>query len=171
MSFWWIKPERKAIDINCANKITLRGGCSSWNLQSPCCHGYFQQVAQWEWLCHQQRIREAQLGEALTPECNGTAESDKGGDSEEKWWEAFPAEHHPRLAHQRALNQHPLSSLCPAKVLPTFLRYHTIPFPELFCFTASALCSYGTVQKNPIYRLNWGLLRDFPYLRVNRLDF
>lgn len=46
------------------------------------------------------------------------------------------------------------SFLCPTKVLPTFLRYHTIPFPELFCFTTSALCSYGTVQENLIYRLS-----------------
>ena len=81
-----------------------------------------------------------------------------------------PAHTHSRkrvltLAHQCALNQPPRSSfLCPTKVLPTFLKYHTIPFPELYCFTTSALCSYGTVQKNLIYRLNWGLLRDFSYL-------
>lgn len=66
-----------------------------------------------------------------------------------------PAHTHSRkrvltLAHQCALNQPPRSSfLCPTKVLPTFLRYHTIPFPELFCFTTSALCSYGTAQKKP----------------------
>lgn len=132
VSSLWIKPEWKAADTHCANKITLRGGCSSWNLPSPCCYGYLQQVAQWEWLCHQQRIREAQLGEALTPECNGTAESDKGGGMEEKWWEAFPAKQHPqaqctrartdvhRLAHQCASNHRPLFSLlCLGKVLPT----------------------------------------------------
>ena len=147
MSSWWIKPERKATDINCANKITLRGGCSSWNLPSPCCYGYLQQVAQWEWLCHQQRIREAQLGEALTPECNGTAESDKGGGSEEKWWEAFPAKHHPRasphtLAQARA---HTCTPVCfksaPTLLLPvsykgpTYLpevSHYTLPWIILF---------------------------------------
>ena len=147
MSSWWIKPERKATDINCANKITLRGGCSSWNLPSPCCYGYLQQVAQWEWLCHQQRIREAQLGEALTPECNGTAESDKGGGSEEKWWEAFPAKHHPRAqpTHTRASAAHTCTPVCfksaPTLLLPvsykgpTYLpevSHYTLPWIILF---------------------------------------
>lgn len=164
----------KPCKLNNLEKRLLR-----WNLPSSCCYGYLQQVAQWEWLCHQQRIREAQLGEALTPECNGTAESDKGGGTEEKWWDTFSAKRCPRACPPNAGTQACTRShtpgcfnpqfflLCPTKTKNQFpaypLGYGPSPFSELLCFMPSALCSYGIVQGlwKTLCRVNWCLLRDF----------
>lgn len=156
LSSLWIKPEWKAIDINCANKITLRGGCSSRNLPAPCCYGY----------------------SSRSPSENGSASSSESGKPSSGGRSPETVMAQQKVAKEEARKRNgeapPLPSTTPGpshtcmcahsptsvyfnsqffcrtpkdRESPAYLSlYHLTLCPELFCLMPSAPCSYGIVQ-------------------------
>ncbi len=98
-----------------------------------CCYGYLQQVAEWGWFRHQQRIREAEFRQGPdSAESHSTAETDKRGDAQEGRW----------ASHTDANTNNLFYSSCADKVrrvtnpkdtFPLFPVKTTFPVPCFLC--------------------------------------